>query len=228
MKAFRIYFSLPGGALFVMLLAACATTTPPTATHQPMSARPAPVATPAVANGAIYQARNTYRTLFEDFRARNIGDSIIVNLNEQTAASKNSNSAAEKQGSLGFSIPTFAGLPGKALQGAGVTATSDNKFGATGASGNNNNFTGTITVTVIDVFPNGNLLVSGEKQIGINQGSEYIRFSGVVSPATIQAGNQVASTQVADARIEYRGAGYIDDAQKPGFVQRIFMSVLPF
>lgn len=211
----------------VLLLAAC-TTTSPTAVHQPMSARPIPVITPPVPNGSIYQAKNSNRTLFEDFRARNVGDTIIVNLNEQTAASKNSNSSAEKQGSLGFGLPTLTGLPGKSLQGAAVTATSDNKFGATGASANNNNFTGTITVTVIDVYPNGNLLVSGEKQIGINQGSEYIRFSGVVSPATIAAGNQVTSTQVADARIEYRGAGYIDDTQKPGFVQRLFLSVLPF
>jgi flagellar L-ring protein precursor FlgH len=211
-----------------LLIAACTTTTPPTALHQPMSARPIPVPAPSVANGAIYQTKNSSRTLFEDFRARNIGDTITVNLSEQTAASKTSNSAAEKQGALGFAVPTLTGLPGKSLQGAAITATSDNKFGATGSATNNNNFTGTITVTVIDVYPNGNLLVSGEKQIGINQGSEYIRFSGVVSPAFIAAGNQITSTQVADARIEYRGAGYIDDTQKPGFVQRLLLQILPF
>jgi flagellar L-ring protein precursor FlgH len=213
--------------LSLSLVAAC-TTTPPTALHQPMSARPIPVPPPSAPNGAIYQTKNSSRTLFEDYRARNVGDTITVNLSEQTAASKTSNSAAEKQGSLGFAIPTLTGLPGKSLQGAGVTANSDNKFGATGSATNNNNFTGTITVTVIEVYPNGNLLVSGEKQIGINQGSEYIRFSGVVSPAFIAAGNQITSTQVADARIEYRGAGYIDDTQKPGFLQRIFLTVLPF
>jgi flagellar L-ring protein precursor FlgH len=216
--------------IFAALLLAACSTTPPTTVHQPMSARPLPVTAPAVANGAIYQAKNSSRTLFEDFRARNVGDTIIVNLNEQTAASKNSNSATEKQGSLAFGLPTVAGVGGKALglQGVGIAANSDNKFGATGAANNNNNFTGTITVTVVEVYPNGNLLVSGEKQIGINQGSEFIRFSGVVSPAFIAAGNQITSTQVADARIEYRGAGYMDDAQKPGFMQRMFMAVLPF
>jgi flagellar L-ring protein FlgH len=213
----------------VLLCAACATT-PPTALHQPMSARPIPVTAPPVPNGAIYQTKNSSRTLFEDYRARNIGDTITVNLSEQTAASKTSNSAAEKQGSLGFGLPTVAGVGGKTLplQGVGISANSDNKFGATGSATNNNNFTGTITVTVIEVYPNGNLLVSGEKQIGINQGSEFIRFSGVVSPAFIAAGNQIMSTQVADARIEYRGAGYLDDTQKPGFVQRALLSILPF
>ncbi len=208
-------------------IAGCATT-PATTIHQPMSVRPAPAAQAAAPNGAIYQVRAGYRPLFEDVRARNVGDTIIINLNEQTAASKNSNSAAEKNGSLGLAIPTLTGLPGKSLQGAAVTASADNKFGATGASGNNNNFTGTITVTIIDVYPNGNLLVSGEKQIGINQGSEFIRFSGVVNPTMIAAGNQVASTQVADARIEYRGAGYLDETQKPGFMQRILLNVSPF
>jgi flagellar L-ring protein precursor FlgH len=218
-------------ALTALALAACATTTPPTATHQPMTARPVlPATSPVVPNGAIFQSKVNSRNLFEDYRARNVGDTITVNLAEQTAASKTSNSAAEKQGSLGFALPTVAGTGGRALglQGVGMTATSDNKFSGTGSATNNNNFTGTITVTVIEVFPNGNLLVSGEKQIGINQGSEYIRFSGVVSPAFIAAGNQIASTQVADARIEYRGAGYIDDTQKPGFLQRVLLSVLPF
>lgn len=212
-----------------LLLAACATT-PPTVLHQPMSARPIPVTAPAVPNGAIYQTKNSSRTLFEDYRARNVGDTITVNLSEQTAASKTSNSAAEKQGTLAFGIPSVTGFGGKTLpvSGVGVTANSDNKFGATGSATNNNVFTGTITVTVIEVYPNGNLLVSGEKQIGINQGSEYIRFSGVVSPAFVAAGNQIMSTQVADARIEYRGAGYIDDTQKPGFLQRALLTVLPF
>jgi flagellar L-ring protein precursor FlgH len=218
-------------ALIALALAACATTTPSTATHQPMTARPTmPATAPIVPNGAIFQAKVNSRNLFEDYRARNVGDTITVNLNEQTAASKTSNSAAEKQGSLGFGLPVVAGTAGRALglQGVAATATSDNKFSGTGSATNNNNFTGTITVTVIEVFPNGNLLVSGEKQVGINQGSEYIRFSGVVSPSFIAAGNQISSTQVADARIEYRGAGFIDDTQKPGFLQRVLLSVLPF
>jgi flagellar L-ring protein precursor FlgH len=81
---------------------------------------------------------------------------------------------------------------------------------------------------VIQVLANGNLVVSGEKQIGINQGTEYVRFSGVVNPATIMAGNVVSSTQVADARLQYRGTGVVDEAQTMGWLARFFLSVLPF
>ena len=82
-------------------------------------------------------------------------------------------------------------------------------------------------MTVIDVLANGNLLVSGEKQMLINQGTEFIRFSGVVDPRSVRADNTIASTQVADARIEYSARGYIDEAQTMGWLQRFFLNVLP-
>jgi flagellar L-ring protein precursor FlgH len=109
-----------------------------------------------------------------------------------------------------------------------LDANSANKFDGKGGATNNNDFTGTITVTVIEVLANGNLVVSGEKQIGINQGSEFIRFSGVVNPSTITNGNSVSSAQVADARIEYRASGYIDEAQVMGWLARFFLTFLPF
>ena len=87
---------------------------------------------------------------------------------------------------------------------------------------------GVITVTVIEVYPNGNLLVSGEKQMGLKEGEEFIRFSGVVNPNTISGLNTVSSTQVADARIEYKANGYIDSAQVMGWLARFFLTVLPF
>mgnify|MGYP003332853604 CR=1 FL=1 len=88
--------------------------------------------------------------------------------------------------------------------------------------------TSTITVTVIEVYPNGNLLVSGEKQIGLKEGEEFIRFSGVVNPMNITASNTVQSTQVADARIEYRGNGQVDSAQVMGWLAKFFLTFLPF
>ncbi len=101
-----------------------------------------------------------------------------------------------------------------------------------GAGAASEDMTGTISVTVIEVLTNGNLLVSGEKQVGINNSDEYIRFSGVVNPTTITAANTVQSPQVADARLEYRNAGamreVVNDAQSLGFLGRFFMSVLPF
>ena len=83
-------------------------------------------------------------------------------------------------------------------------------------------------MTVIEALANGNLLVSGEKQMAINQGNEYIRFSGVVNPDTISPSNTVQSTQVADARIEYKGSGAIAEAQQMGWLQRFFTIISPF
>ncbi len=219
--------------IVISVLAGCAIT-PPASVHQPMTARPAPIAAAPVANGAIYQvqyaAQPGYvnRPLFEDRRARAVGDILTISISETTSASKKSSSTAGRTGNTNASVTGLHGLPGKSLLGSNVAATSSSAFEGTGDSASNNVFTGIVTVTVIEVLPNGNLLVSGEKQLGINQGSEFVRFSGVVNPASVSASNTVASTQVADARIEYRGNGYIDEAQTMGWMSRFFMNVLPF
>jgi len=138
---------------------------------------------------AIYRT-SAYRPLFEDRRARAIGDTLTININEKLNASKTASTNADRKGSTTFSLAdiTFGGK--NILKGGSVKGESDSKFQGGGDSGANNVFTGTISVTVIDVFPNGNLLVSGEKQIGINQGSEFVRLSGVVDPRFILAGRR--------------------------------------
>ncbi len=215
------------------LLGACASV-PPTNVHQPMTARPALQSEPAPANGAIFQAGYSLqpgysnRPLFEDRRARAVGDILTIAINETTAATKKSNTAANRSDSRDMGVTSLAGLPGKSLLGSSLNASSATKFSGDGESNSNNAFTGIITVTVVEVLPNGNLLVSGEKQIGINQGSEFVRFSGVVNPATVSSTNTVSSTQVADARIEYRANGVVDEAQTMGWLGRFFLSFLPF
>ena len=227
------YFRSVTAAGCILALTACAIT-PPSNVHQPMSARPTSALVGTPANGAIYQAQYagqpgySHRPLFEDRRARAVGDVLTININETTAASKKSGSTASRTSGNDTSVSAVAGLPGKGLQGMNLATNSASSFEGKGDSASNNVFTGTITVTVIEVLPNGNLLVSGEKQIGINQGSEFVRFSGTVSPAVVSAGNAVSSTQVADVRVEYRGNGYQDEAQTMGWLQRIFLSVNPF
>jgi len=218
------------------LVAAGCNTVPPTQIHQPLTARPAPVPQPQLiaSNGSIYQAAQAtqvyhgYRPLFEDRRPRSVGDILVIQINEKTAASKKSDSTAERNQGSTFGVSSLAGLPGKSLLNSSLDASSANKFDGKGAATSNNDFVGTITVTVTEVLPNGNLLVAGEKQIGINQASEFVRFSGVVNPSTIAAGNAVSSAQVADARMEYRANGYIDEAQTMGWLNRFFLNVLPF
>jgi len=209
-------------------LAGCITQQPPTATHQPLSVRPAPVALAPAANGAIFRAGLNDRLLFEDRRAQRVGDVITIVISERTNASKKSNTNTERASTNSFGVTSLRGLPGKSFLGSSLDATSDFSFDGKGESASNNDFTGTITVTVTDVLANGNLLVSGEKQIGINQGSEFIRFSGIVNPVYMIGNNTVLSNQVADARIEYRANGVMDSTQTTGWLTRFFYSVLPF
>ena len=214
-------------SLTCALLPACAINQPPIV-HQPMTARPLPEATlRAQPDGSIYQQGN-FRPLFEDRRARFVGDTLTIFITEKTAANKQSGASAARTGAVTAAVPTLHGLPGKSFLGMGLDASSSNKFDGKGQAAASNDFTGTITVTVIDVLPNGNMLVSGEKQIAMSQGSEVIRFSGVVNPVMVTPSNSVVSTQVADARIEYRANGYIDEAQTMGWLARFFNNVLPF
>lgn len=209
--------------------------TPATNVLQPMSARPAhPV---QAETGGVFKVSystqaNRYTPLFEDRRARYVGDIVIVTLAERTTASKKSNSTVDRTGNTSITTPTPLAITGMPLPANFMKMDMDvgsaNTFAGGGTSASNNVFTGTIAVTVIEVLPNGNLLVSGEKQIGINQGQEFIRFSGVVNPINIGNNSTISSTQVADARIEYRGNGYVDEAQTMGWFSRGLMSILPF
>ena len=208
------------------LLGAC-TTVPPTNVHQPMSARPAARTENLSATGSIYQA-GVSRTLFEDRRARYVGDTMTIAIGESTTASTKSNTNASKTTAINASVPTVSGLPGKSLQGLALDASSSNSLAGKGDAAANNVFTGTITVTVIEVLPNGNLLVSGEKQVSIGGGTEYIRLSGIVNPYFINAANTIGSGNVADARIEYKESGAISEAQVMGWLSRFFLSFLPF
>ena len=214
-------------SLLALALGGCVSTTAPTTVHQPMSARPQPPSGYMPNNGAIYQVSRV-RPLFEDRRARLVGDTLTINISENTSAQKQSSTSADRSHSTDFSVGAVVGLPGKSFQNAELGADHETEFEGSGDSAANNVFTGTITVTVIEVLPNGNLLVSGEKQLAINQGNEFIRFSGVVNPVHITTSNTVQSTQVADARMEYRGSGFIDSAQVMGWMGRFFLSVLPF
>jgi flagellar L-ring protein precursor FlgH len=180
-----------------------------------------------LANGSIYQGQRGSQPLFEDRRPRMVGDTLTVELNEQVSASKTSSSNADRSGSLGLAFSTSSDRDSK-VGNYGVNASTDHEFAGSGGSKANNSFTGTISVTVMQVLANGNLRVRGDKQIAINQGTEFIRFSGVVNPRSITGENTVLSSQVSLARIEYVGEGYINEAQRMGWLQRVILNLSPF
>jgi len=152
------------------------------------------------------------------------GDILTIVLDEQVSATKNSRSSASRGGSASLAM-AVANV--NELQNVDAEMSGANDFSGSGDSRASNSFTGTITVIVMDVMANGNLRVHGEKQIAINQGIEYIRFSGVIDPLRISGQNTVSSTAVADARIEYIGDGYINEAQTMGWLQRFFLNISP-
>lgn len=179
-----------------------------------------------VASGSIYQAAQ-YRPLFEDHRARLVGDTLTIQIVEKIAASQSANSTVDKTGELSAGITALPGVKLSHLAGANASASSGNTFAGKGATTSTNDFTGTITANVIGVLPNGHLIVAGEKQIGVNQHVDVLRFTGQVDPRAIQAGNSVPSAQVANVRIEHRGRGAMADAQGTGWLSRFFLSLWP-
>nr|MDP2190617.1 flagellar basal body L-ring protein FlgH [Rhodoferax sp.] len=213
-----------------LLLGGCAQLPREPLVQLPMTARAdAQVRPVAPVNGAIYRTGFGAPALFEDWRPRNVGDILTVLVSENVNASKSSAANASRSGSSSAALTAIPKILGGLLSSAqDANASGKNIMSAKGGANATNTFNGTITVTVVEVLPNGNLLVSGEKQMLINQGTEFIRFSGVVNPRTVSASNSVPSTQVADARIEYSAKGYIDEAQTMGWLQRIFLNVLPF
>lgn len=198
----------------------------------PTTVKPSPLPGVAASQGSLFPSLRAqsagYRPLFEDRRARQVGDTLTVVLEERTTASKRSSAAASKESSLssgvtaGTKVPIFDRWNGLALG-----ASSENSFAGKGSSSAANNFSGTITVTVMEVYANGNLVVAGEKRLAVSDEDEIIRFSGVVNPADLNS-NAVPSVLVADARIEYRGRGAADDAQSPGILTRGILKFWPF
>jgi flagellar L-ring protein FlgH len=214
--------------LALVALAACALVPKEPITQQPMTARPAAAPLNSASPGAIYNAGYAGRPLFEDQRPRNTGDIITIVIAENVNATKSSAANAARNASEAFAVPVTPGIFGGLFHNTNLSAAGSNGFNGAGGASAANTFNGTLTVTVTGVLPNGNLEVSGEKQMLINQGNEFVRFSGVVNPTTISGTNTVFSTQVADAKIEYSAKGYIDESQQMGWLQRFFLNVAPF
>lgn len=196
-------------------------------TQQPMTAQP-PVPPQLQAPGSLFNPGFAGHPLFEDQRPRNVGDVLTIVIAENINATKSSAAGVGRTGTTSFSATGPTGvMPGlfSRLNGAG---NGTNTFQGTGGANASNTFNGTITVTVTSVLPNGNLVVSGEKQMLINQGNEFVRFSGVVNPNTVTGENTVFSTQVADAKIEYSSKGVINEAETMGWLQRFFLNISPW
>ena len=216
-----------------LLVAGCAAT-PETQIKQPLTARPQPPVVQGDNNGAIFQASpGVARSgigLFEDRRARRVGDILTVNLVEKTEAKRKSETTDERKanGSIDVPVPTILGKKPPVIGATTWDVASSNKIELKDNETNTNSVSGSITVTVVDVLANGNLLVAGEKQVRINQDTEYIRLGGVVNPNLISASNTINSTQLADVQLESTNSQKFDKSQVAGVLARFFLTLLPF
>ena len=192
------------------------------------------LASEKLSNGAIF--RSGQSGLFAtDQRARRVGDILTVTFNEIFAATKAQTAASSKADAFAVTLPT--GLPNILTggfdkdaggNGAGLTAGTNRTFSGAGNAAQSNSFTGSLAVTVIRVFPNGNMEVAGQKEITLNNGNEYVRVKGIVRPEDISATNIVSSTRLADAQIRYTGSGHLADASKPGWLSQFMRAISPF
>jgi len=181
-------------------------------------------------DGAIYQAGQQME-LFADLKARRVGDILTIKLNESINASKNAVTKTNKATTVDTTGPTIFG---RAITTGGVpilntSLKGGDTFDGEGSSTQSNSLVGAITVTVIGVQANGNLIVQGDKTLKLNQGDEFVRISGVIRPADIAADNTVTSDRVADARISYSGKGAVASSNHMGWLARFFNSpFMPF
>ena len=176
-------------------------------------------------DGAIYSPGHSV-AYFEDPRAHRVGDVITIRLNEAFNASKTAATQTQKDSSATIGIPLFGG---KAPINGVTSYDNTRAFKGNGTATQQNALTGSITAVVTEVLPNGNLLLSGEKSLQLNQGEEFVRVSGVVRASDIASDNSVTSDRIADARISYNGRGAIDASNKQGWLARFFNSpVFPF
>ncbi|MEP1422158.1 MAG: flagellar basal body L-ring protein FlgH [Erythrobacter sp.] len=193
---------------------------------------PPPIAPAQVAGsdmgtkGAIYQAAQGYAALVVGTRARTLGDMLTITLVESTSTSKSTNSATDRDGSIGL-IPPTAG-PLAFLNPNSVASSGQSSFAGNGSASQQSQMNGLVSVTIAAVYPNGTAEVVGEKQMALSQGDEWVQFAGRIRLVDIDSDNTLPSSRVANARIIYTGKGAVQQASRPGWLQRFFSTISPF
>ncbi|WP_165312783.1 flagellar basal body L-ring protein FlgH [Vibrio ziniensis] len=176
----------------------------------------------AAETGSLFNLAHA-NSLYDDSKPRGIGDIITVTLDEKTKAAKSADADLTKSND--------ATMDPLAVGGKNLTVgdydfsyalKNDNKFSGSAEANQSNSISGSITVEVIEVLANGNLVIRGEKWLTLNTGDEYIRLSGTIRPDDIDFDNTIASNRISNARIQYSGTGTNQDMQEPGFLARFF------
>ncbi len=218
------------GALILAAVSGCASREP-MLVQGPVQVMPAPdgAYVERVNNGAIYQPGMAAASLFTtERRARQVGDSLKIAISESLSASQKSKTDTSRDNKLAVKGPggsSSVGIVDRLLK-ADATASGSDSYKGSGDTEASGSLSGQMAVSVINVLPNGHLVVAGERSIAMNGGLQTLRFSGVVNPQDIRTGNQVASADVVNARMEIAGKGEVSDAARRSWLQRVLTSSL--
>ncbi|WP_104399150.1 flagellar basal body L-ring protein FlgH [Vibrio penaeicida] len=176
----------------------------------------------ATATGSLFNTQHT-QNLYDDSKPHGVGDIVTVNLAENTKAAKSADADLSKSNDASMDPLNVGGQELKIQDyNFSYELSNENKFKGNASANQSNSISGSITVEVIEVLANGNLIIRGEKWLTLNTGDEYIRLSGTIRPDDIDFDNTIASTRISNARIQYSGTGNQQDMQEPGFLARFF------
>ena len=188
-----------------------------------------------VSPGALWSEKKVRMMVGMEGNARQIGDLITIVITEQTSSQVRADTTTRREASISNSIGSLFGLQNKILQKypniggeLAMTTNSENAFRGDGNTSRVGMLDGIVTCKVVDVHPNGNLVVFGWKEVRANKETQYLSLSGIVRPQDIRNDNTIASDLIAEARIEYTGTGVVGDKQSPGVGARIMDNVWPF
>lgn len=232
------HFSLSSSQRLLILcslatqLGACSTPTPVSTVPGPLSAPPlaAPLNIERANTGSLFQPGMTTASLFTDRRKpRAVGDTLKVDISESINASNVLTTDNSRSNAMSTKGPGVKGVGSgiiRSLLNLDASASGSDSYKGNGKTTDVSSFTGQLTATVINVLPNGNLVVAGERSVALNGGVRTLRFSGVVDPKDLASGNVVASADVANARLEVAGQGDVSEAASRNWLQRVLTNSL--
>ncbi len=176
----------------------------------------------AAATGSLFNTAHA-SSLYDDSKPHGVGDIVTVLLQEQTKAAKSADAGLSKTNDASMDPLSVGGNELKVGDyNFSYELSNNNNFTGNASANQSNSISGSISVEVIDVLANGNLVIRGEKWLTLNTGEEYIRLSGTIRPGDIAYDNTIDSTRISNARIQYSGTGDQQDMQEPGFLARFF------
>ena len=188
--------------------------------------------------GSIWHGETSRNNLFQDLRARNVGDIVTIDISEKTSAIKEASTSTARSSAADVGVQKFFGMPldfgMKNFLNAGnafspeVKSSYDGSFDGSGKTKRSGELSAVISARVVQILPNGNLVIEGKKDTIVNNELQYVVLSGIVRPEDINEQNEVLSTKLSDARIEYSGKGVVADEQHPGWFMRILDNAWPF